>query len=259
MEQVFESWFKKNRRQVDVPLSPQVTVKCNLWDEVQFGFWWAGELYEYKQTRYFKSLLSPGAVVADVGANVGYYSLVAAPLVGSAGQVYAFEPMGAQFAQLCANVMRNSLRQVNLVNLALSDEVGEATITLEDENNTGSASLRGGTGSAGSEKVQVSTLDHYFGSQPLQRLDVVKIDVEGFETAVLRGGEGTIGRFRPVVMIEVVDAIQKRAGSSRAEVYEWFDEHGYEPFAIERNGELRPITEPEDGTLVVFKPGGRSS
>ena len=260
MNRIFESWFTRQRLYIDVPLNSQITVTCNLWDGVQFAMWWAGEHYELKETRYFKSLLGPGAVVLDVGANVGYYSLVAATVVGPEGRVHCFEPVRAQFLRLQENIRRNNLPQVSAHNVALSDKPGTAVISMDDPHNTGGASLRPPPGNvAARETVSITTLDIFTSENPLPRLDVIKMDVEGFESYVLRGGAQTIRRFRPPVMIEIVDYIQRQAGSSRKELYEFFAGLDYAPFRIQSDESLEPIRQPEDGTLIVFLPKEKES
>ena len=175
MDRIFHRWFINKRLRDDVQLNPSTIVACDLWDEVSFGIWWGGETYEIRETPYFKSLLKPSSVVFDIGANVGYYSLVAAPLVGSTGRVYAFEPASRQFASLKKNASRNGFTQILPNKLALADKPGEAVLYQEDEFNTGSASLhRTGHNNTKGEIVNVITLDDFVEPLKLDRLDVIK-------------------------------------------------------------------------------------
>lgn len=251
---IFRRWFVNKRVWDDVQLNVSTAIACNLWDEVQFGIWWGGESYEIKQTRYFKSLLKPRSVVFDVGANVGYYSLIAAPLVGSGGRIYAFEPVSQQFGRLKDNALRNGFCQILPYKLALSDKPGEAVIHLEDEFNTGSASLRpAGPRNILDEIVTCATLDDFVEAQALDRLDVIKIDVEGYESAVLKGGHKTLEMFHPVLLVEVREDMQRLAGFSRRELFDWLSARKYLPFRINSDAQLASIKEPEDGTLIVFR------
>jgi len=237
-----------------VQLNPSAIIACNLWDEVQFGIWWGGESYEIKQTRYFKSLLTPGSVVFDVGANVGYYSLISAPLVGPGGRVYAFEPASQQFALLKNNASRNGLCQILPHKLALSEKSGQAILHLEDEFNTGTASLRqAGPIDRLDEIVTCTTLDDFADSQVLDRLDVVKIDVEGNELTVLRGGRRTLEMFHPTLLVEVKEHHQVLAGCSSHELFEWLIALNYLPFRINSGTRPTPIESPEDGNLIAFR------
>lgn len=254
MDRIFHRWFKHSSIQIDVPLNSNVTVACNLGDEVQFGMWWGRESYEIGPTKFFKTLLFPGAVFIDIGAHVGYYSLVAAPRIGSSGRIYSFEPMSQQFERLTENIRRNQLFQITPLKLALSDLALTAVLQLNDAHNTGSATLRPCGGPVVQrETVECTTLDLFAESEDLYRVDVVKIDVEGFEVAVLRGASKTLARFRPVILIEVVDRLQTERGSTREELYACLGQLGYQPYRIKRDGRVQLIQKPEDGTLIVFR------
>jgi len=254
MDRIFRRWFINKRVWDDVQLNVNTAITCNLWDEVQFGIWWGGETYEINQTRYFKSLLKAGSVVLDIGANIGYYSLTAAPLVGSEGCIYAFEPASQQFVRLKDNALRIGFLQIHPYKLALSDKSGEATIHLEDEYNTGSASLRSaGPKNIWDEIVICTTLDDFVESQALDHLDVIKIDVEGYESAVLNGGHKTLERFHPVLLVEVQEYLQELAGFSRQELFDLLLARNYLPFRINSDAHLTSIKKPEDGTLIAFR------
>ena len=254
MDWIFLRWFTNKRLWDDVQLNARTAIACNLWDEVQFGIWWGGETYELRQARYFMSLLKPGSVVFDIGANVGYYSLIAAPLVGSEGRIYAFEPVSHQFGRLKDNASRNGFCQILPYKLALSDKPGEAVIHLDNEFNTGAASLRPpGPKNILDEIVTCVTLDDFVESEALERLDVIKIDVEGYEVPVLDGGRKTLERFHPVLLVEVREDIQRLAGFSRQELFDWLVARNYLPFRISSNARLAPIKEPEDAPLIAFR------
>jgi FkbM family methyltransferase len=257
MSKIFHHWFRDSSIQIDVPLNSSITVTCNLSDEVQFAMWSGRECYEIGPTKFFKSLLFKGAVVVDIGANVGYYSLVAASHIGSSGRIYAFEPMSKQFERLMENILRNQLSQITALKLALSDRVQAAIMQLNDLHNIGAASLRPTNGPSGvCETVECTTLDLFAESEGLSQLDVIKIDVEGLELAVLRGATKTLDRFQPVILVEVVDSFQREAGSTREELYTWLEQSGYQPYRVKRDGSVQRIHKPEDGTLVVFRHSG---
>jgi FkbM family methyltransferase len=254
MDWFFRKWFIHRRMVEDVQFNASTVIACDLWDEVSFGIWWGGETYEIKETRYIKSLLTPLSVVFDIGANVGYYSLIAAPLVGPGGRIFSFEPAARQFGRLKDNALRNNLSQILPYKLALSDKSGEAVLGLDDAFNTGVASLRpAGSKSILDEVVTCTTLDDFVAAQALDRLDVIKIDVEGYESAVLIGGIKTLERFHPVLLVEVKDHHQRLAGFSRQQLFEWLMARNYLPFRINSDGHLTSIKEPEDGNLIVFR------
>jgi FkbM family methyltransferase len=145
----------------------------------------------------FALLLQPGDVVLEVGANIGAHTLPLARAVGAAGRVYAIEPQRRLFQMLCANLALNDLRNVHVRQQGL----GAAPEVLRVSTPAASAPANyGGVSLArqGEESVEVVTLDHL----RFDRLDLIKIDVEGMEEAVLRGGVETIRRLRPKLYVE---------------------------------------------------------
>jgi len=158
--------------------------------------------YEPDVVSTLSALIRPGMVAADVGANIGCHTLTLARLVGEAGIVHAFEPEPSVFAELVRHVALNKWKNVRCQNTALSIESGETTLYLGS--NDGTNSLRPTLHSGNkTTTVKTDTLDAYMQRHNLHRLDVVKIDVEGAERFVLRGGIATIERFRPILIVEL--------------------------------------------------------
>jgi len=151
--------------------------------------------YEPATTDLFKELLKPGMVMADVGAHVGYFSLLAAEIVGPSGKVFAFEPEPGNHGLLRKNIEVNSLPNIQAVEKAVSDRSGTTEFFLS-ELDSGSHSLFGKAARGIREKVQVmvTTLDDFFESEGWPNTDLIKIDVEGAELGVLHGMERLIER-----------------------------------------------------------------
>lgn len=154
--------------------------------------------WEDAETRVLSSFLKEGMTFVDVGANLGYYTLLAARLVGSSGHVFSFEPFPANFQLLERNVNSNGYGNVTLIPKAVSDRSGKATLQI-DSNSSGGHSLshlRGGTRSISIETV---TLDDYFTGNATS-IDVVKTDTEGADPAVFRGMTGILRRHPNLVL-----------------------------------------------------------
>lgn len=154
--------------------------------------------YSQHEADLLVQFISPGAVVIDAGANLGGLTLFFARAVGGSGRVYAFEPQRVIFQTLCANMALNSLVNVYAVQAALGDRQGSINIDTPDytrENNFGGMAL--GEWHAG-EAVPLMRIDEL----ALARCDLIKIDVEGMEEAVLRGAQATIARHRPLLYVE---------------------------------------------------------
>ncbi|MFE8602180.1 FkbM family methyltransferase [Archangium violaceum] len=146
----------------------------------------------------FARLLSRGDHVLDIGANVGTHTLGFASLVGPGGRVVAFEPQPVIFELLQDNVRTNGLTHVSCEQVALTEHAGSAMLSVPDyhqRHNSGLAALQ-----AGGTTIEIQTRsldDHGF-----ERCDLVKLDVEGWERAVLRGGKQMLARCRPLLYAE---------------------------------------------------------
>lgn len=239
-----------------VRIGSNIAIECELWDEVQNNIWWLGASYEVNETKYFTGLLRSGMVVMDVGANVGYYSLIASNLVSSKGIVHAFEPIESQFQALCANIERNRYSNILPNRKIVSDSCGYMAIYLGPECNSGAASVIKHLGNQSSrETVQSITIDAYLESQGPRGIDVIKIDTEGHELAVLKGAAKTLASAKPELLIEVQQRLLRAANTSREELYSYLYDHSYKAFAISSGGRLVELKAPQDGKLIVFKRG----
>src|SRR5687767_12327641 len=160
---------------------------------------WIG-WYEREVQQALLSVLRRGAVLYDVGANAGFFTLLAAQLVGPKGRVIAFEPEPVNLEKLRYHVTRNSAANVTVLGAAVSDREGIAML--------------GGTGAAASlgsdvgVQVTTVTIDGLVGDGKIPPPDVVKIDVEGWEFPVLNGMNHTLKTFRPVLLIEFHGALR---------------------------------------------------
>lgn len=154
---------------------------------------WLGS-YELEMQKRMVGELRPGAVFYDVGANAGFYSLLAAVLVAP-GPVYAFEPLPANAAYLRKHLELNRIQNVKLFELALSDHVGTAPFAAEETR------AMGKLGPRGILTVQSSTLDALIQEQRLAPPDFIKMDIEGAEFLALLGARECFARYRPKLFL----------------------------------------------------------
>ena len=158
--------------------------------------------WEPELTRTFASTVKQGMTVIDIGAHIGYYTLLFAKCVGSSGRVFSFEPLPTNFALLQKNVQLNNLRQVQTFNQAVFSRAGEITISVpDDQPNSGNGSVCLDKG-VQQFRVNAVLLDA-FCEEFLIRPDVLKMDVEGAEYEVLMGAKRVIAQFRPKLLIEL--------------------------------------------------------
>lgn len=190
--------------------------------------------FERMETDIFRRLLRVGDTVADVGANIGLYSLIAAKAVGAPGHVISFEPVPVLRTRLADNVRRNGFTNVTVVPNAVADKLGKAKLSGLEPGNHGLGSL-GREGRGQSIEVAVTTLDHWLTENNSARINVLKIDVEGFEAEVLSG----LSQLPAAVMLEYL-----AEGSARTALPEQMARFlsTHRIFRVEsRNGLLRKV------------------
>ena len=162
------------------------------------GLYFGNSPYEPKTTEYMRRHLWPGCIFADVGANHGYFTVLAAALVGEGGRVFAFEPNPPVYEQLDQHVRLNGFeRRVVLVQQALSDSSQEGTrfFVSQWSGNSGLSSMMpaastiavGGLSPDRTIPVRTDTFDRWLAASGAERVDLVKIDTEGAEALVVRG------------------------------------------------------------------------
>jgi len=154
---------------------------------------------EYSEIEWalLRQLIGPGDVVVDAGANLGAHTVPIARRVGPEGRVYAFEPQRLVYQMLCGNLALNAIENVYALAVALGDRAGQVRmprISYGGDANFGGVGLSNDTG----EAVAMGTID----ALRLERLDLVKADVEGAEALLVKGAEATLGRSHAPLYLE---------------------------------------------------------
>jgi FkbM family methyltransferase len=190
--------------------------------------------------RFLRRWIRPGFVACDIGANVGTYTVPLARLVGPAGHVIAFEPNRPTCACLRQNIRQNRLTNVTLLRAAAGPEAGVAGLIVTADN-FGEVHLAP-PGGAETARVNVTTVDIEVARLGLPRVDFIKIDVEGFELAALRGATRTLEEnTRLVVQTEIVPAHSARYGFDVEDLVAFFAAHGYAPYTCDSAGRFHPV------------------
>lgn len=181
--------------------------------------------YEPMSTRVVERLVSPGDVVFDVGANIGWFSVLMSRCVGPEGRVVAFEPTEFYGAALRRNVEENELENCEIRAVALSNETGELAIQIGES----SATMHWPTPDLvprREEKIRLRRLDDVVRELAIERLDFVKVDIDGHEPFFLEGAWQTFERHRPTLLMEVSALNLLDTSWSALEFYETLREHG---------------------------------
>jgi FkbM family methyltransferase len=189
--------------------------------------------WESESWHVMRESLPVGGTFVDVGAQIGYYSLKAAQVVGPAGHVIAIEPNPETLQILNGNVQASNPHIVSVAPVACSDKEDMLEFFASAEANTGESSFSKANASQSgvthSYKVRARPLDDVVRESGVTRVDVIKIDVEGAEYLVLQGSRETLAKFKPAVLVEIIDHQLKEMGSSAEQVRQFFREHGYAP------------------------------
>ncbi len=155
---------------------------------------WLGT-YEHDKQQALSRFVQPGMTVFDIGANAGFYTLAFARLVGDRGQVWAFEPLAGKAEQLRRHVRINRCSNVGIIQAAVGSQWGMAGLHVEEDGSMGSVVA------SGSYKVPVVGLDELLAAGVIPEPHVIKMDIEGSETAALEGAQTLLAKSRPTVFL----------------------------------------------------------
>ena len=211
-------------------------------DFIQRSIFFAGYI-EYRETRFVQRALRAGDCFVDVGANIGWFTLLAASLVGPTGRVVSFEPASVIREQLAKNVSLNSLPQVTIEPFGLSDVNGFAELVAGPPGNRGHTSFLPDHDALGRDRetVPIIRFNEYCKDHALDHVRLMKVDVEGYEQLVLRGmGDMLRPELVESLLIEIDDQRLRRLGSSSFDVLSYIASRGYELCHPTVSG-LRPI------------------
>ncbi len=184
-------------------------------------------VYEPKETSLLKSLLKPGMTFVDVGANIGYFSSLASMLVGEKGKVFSFEPSPYAFLRLAKMAESTLAKNIYPFSLALSDSPGQLQLPVPPVGNHTPSLLD--KSAKETVTVEVTTLDRCLKANGVTQVNLLKIDVEGYELKALAGADtyfraGTIEN----VLCEFNEYWLREAGTSSDELYEFFMKRNFE-------------------------------
>jgi FkbM family methyltransferase len=199
---------------------------------------------------HLQRLVRPEDVILDVGANYGYYAVTLAAALDRRCQIHALEPNPANFDRLCRHLSWNGLEAVVRAHrLGVSDQPETVTMTQPAENSGHAAVVPNGE----IKGVPLTTLDSFCESLALDRLDVVILDVEGYEERALEGSARALARFKPLIFVEFFSPVMDRQGSCPEAAALVLTRLGYQLFAARRDRlESLAAMPPADCGINVF-------
>ena len=194
--------------------------------------------FEPDETRFFADQIQPADICLDVGGNVGYFSLLMSRLAVD-GSVHVFEPIPVNAALIRANASLNGFGNLHVNNAAVGDHEGCVQFSVSLDSAYSSMHATGRVSEKASIHVPMISLDHYISTASLPRIDVMKVDVEGAEDLVIRGGASflaDINRRPRIVLLELYEGNLSAFDVSAATVIARMASFGYEPHVLRSGG-----------------------
>lgn len=193
----------------------------------------ADEIWEPLETALVKKEVRSGDVVLDIGANIGYYTLILARLVGENGRVFAFEPEPENFDLLKKNVEINGYRNAVLVKKGVSDVNGKTRLYLSEENR-GDHRVYDSRDDRNSMEIETIRLDDYFKDYE-GRIDFIKMDIQGAEGKALQGMPLLLQKFKELkIIMEFWPTVLKKAGTEPGDLLGFLLNHDFKIYNIDR-------------------------
>ena len=200
------------------------------------------EVYEPVETALLKEHLKDGQTFIDIGANIGYYTLLAARIVGPQGKAYAFEPDATNYKLLQKNIAANGYANVVAVNKALSNKTGTTRLYL-NPSNRGDHRIYDSHDGRSAIGIEMVTLDQYFKKLD-KKVHFIKMDIQGAEAAALDGMRGLIRRNKGLKLVtEFSPGALKTFGSDPRKYLGGLQSLGFRLLEIsEKNKSVKPVT-----------------
>ncbi|HUV88134.1 MAG TPA: FkbM family methyltransferase [Anaerolineae bacterium] len=201
--------------------------------QVYFG------LYDQAETELLRRILGSGDIFLDLGANVGYYSLIASQIVGPEGRVHAFEPIGQNARVLTRTIAENGISNITVNEVAVGAEAGSLDLFVPDGDigNSGWASIVPSERRPRTITVEMVAIDDYLAAQSVDRVRLVKMDIEGGELNALRGMERLLRQAdAPDLLCEVNPFLLEKLGLGAGSLGQLLDKRGYLLYEVGSSG-----------------------
>ena len=217
------------------------------YDYASYGIFFFGE-YDPRMSDFMRLHVKEGQTAWDIGAERGWFSLLMGKAVGPTGRVDSFEAFAPNAQRLRQNIARNAMNHVHVHELAVSDRAGTMCFEPPSDQVTGNVGFLEGCSGVGyltAEKkpgtIEVPTigLDDFAEQEKVERVDFIKLDIEGAEVAALRGGDTILRQHRPILAVEYNRATLHRAGTSLQELDDLIASFNYDRYAL--RGTLKKV------------------
>ena len=216
--------------------------------------------YERETTKQFEQQVTIGMAVVDVGAHVGYFTLIAAKLVGPTGQVFSFEPDPINSGLLMRNIALNGYTNIEVITSALSSRSGSSTLYRTSLDSGRHSLYRHDIPVIETIEVETTTLDQFLEARNWPTIGLVKMDVEGSEPEVLAGMVRLLEKSEDIKLIlEFNTPLLRNAGTEPAELLENLMQRGFRVSYIDEIKGAIPLAEDDNVSMLGRLMDGHES
>ena len=213
-------------------------------EHIQQQLFWYG-YYEKEVGDLMKKIVKPGDVFLDLGANIGYFSLLVA-INSPSVKVISFEPVASLFQNMNDNISLNNTKNITTVNAAVGEMSEERELFVSAPDNLGMSSFHQPENYSGKkERVRVETIDDWFRTSGLAKIDIVKLDIEGSELAALKGMKEVLQKQKPVLIVEINPETLSMFNLKPTDICDYLKHLNFEGFLILENDGLDHLNEQE--------------
>jgi FkbM family methyltransferase len=229
-----------------------IPILVDIYERIQSYMYFIGE-YERNETKRFIHSIHIGDVVMDLGANIGYFSLIASKRVGLNGHIYSFEASPKIYESLYKNCSLSINKNISPLNFAVTDKEGVLKFNLPlNPQEQGSGSLS--SNDMGDIEVAGINIDKFVEKEKLTKLDFIKMDIEGAEVKALLGMKATISTYKPKILFEFSPSRYEELEITQFEsLVKLMKDLKYKFSALTRNGKWEDIESfPSQGVWTIY-------
>ena len=202
----------------------------------------------------WESLVKDDFIILDIGANAGYYSLIAAAKLRT-GQVHAFEPSSPARKEFEKNISLNGFMNIHVSPLAVTDKKDKLTFFISDPNNIGMSGLKAAENFSGNtETVNSISIDEWIRTENILKVNMIKIDIEGAEMKALQGMKEALRSFQPIIFIEINTGLLTKYENSPADIYQLLRSFEYNAYEAVKPNQLKLMNDAKEGDSIIFLP-----
>ena len=224
----------KHVKRICKPIIGNFNINVDTKNFIDSSIYYTGD-YEAYLKKHFKGIIKKGDFILDIGANIGFHTLYFAELTGVSGKVFSFEPIQVNFDALQRNIKLNQFPQITAINKALGSTNSQMKIHIDQQaQNPGAFNLL----DEGPKNTVIDCIkgDHFLEQNQIEKINFIKIDVEGFEYEVFKGLSKTIRNSKPVIIFEYDYNYQHKLHDNPKIIFEFLIQFDYQFFTIDGYG-----------------------